>query len=119
MFPFERLKVYERAHDYADVIYDLTNRFPSTEKFGLRTQLQRAATSVFSNIAEGACCETPKAKLKYLQDAYGSLMETVAQLQFCRRRGFVSPEQYAAAYQLAEEISRMMSGLRRSIRERQ
>ena len=116
MFPFERLQVFQRSMDYAEAIYEATASFPDFERYGLRTQLQRAAASVFSNIAEGACCETPKAKLKYFQDAYGSLMETVAQLLFCQRRGFVPAATYRQLYAQAEEISRMLSGLRRSVR---
>jgi four helix bundle protein len=54
MFKFEKLDVWQKATDFADVVYSKTKSFPSDERFGLTNQMRRAAVSVSSNIAEGS-----------------------------------------------------------------
>lgn len=79
-FSFEKLEVWQDARLFVKDIYLLTNQFPATEKFGLCSQLQRAAVSVISKITEGTSRFSDKEKLRFIEIAYSSLMEIYCQL---------------------------------------
>jgi len=114
MFKFEKLAVWQKSLDFADLIYAETRMFPSDERFGLTNQLRRAANSVPSNIAEGAA--RPDADFaRFVGYATGSLYEVVTQACIARRQKFLSDESFARIYTDADEISRMLSGLRSSL----
>ncbi len=115
MFQFEKLVVWQRAIEYTDMIYSISADFPSIENFGLSRQIQRAAVSVPSNIAEGNSRHSDLEFARYVEIAYGSLMETVTQLHIARRRNYCSEERFQVALTLAEEIARMLSGLRSNL----
>jgi four helix bundle protein len=90
-------------------------QFPDYEKFGLANQIRRASVSVSSNIAEGSGRNSDREFVRFVQIAYGSLMEVVSQLRIAERRDFVSSEDTTKIYQQCEQISRMLSGLRASL----
>ena len=114
MFNFEKLEVWQKSVAYAGVIYRLTRTFPPDERFGLTNQLRRAATSVASNIAEGSA--RPAADYaRFVGYASGSLCELVTQATIARDVGLLSKEEFLTAYREAEIISRMLSGLRKSL----
>ena len=114
MFKFEKLAVWQKSLDFADLIYAETRPFPSDERFGLTNQLRRAANSVPSNIAEGSA--RPDADFaRFVGYATGSLYEVVTQSFVARRQQFLSEESFAKIYADADEISRMLSGLRGSL----
>jgi len=114
MFNFERLEVWQKSVQFVGVIYRLTKSFPSDERFGLTNQIRRAAASISSNIAEGAA--RPAAdNARFIGYASGSLYEVLTQAIISRNEGFLSPEAYNQLYRDAEEISRMLSGLRKSL----
>ena len=114
MFNFERLDVWQKAIVFADMIYDQTRNFPGEERFGLTNQIRRAANSISSNIAEGSA--RPRLDFaKFLGYATGSLYEVVTQSFIARRRGFLGEENFQKIYGDAEEIARMLSGLRGSL----
>ena len=54
MFSYENLEIWQLAIEYAKIIYNITNKFPKSEQYGLSSQLQRAAVSISANIAEGS-----------------------------------------------------------------
>jgi len=112
MFRFEKLDVWHKAIEFADLVYSLTNKFPSEERFGLTTQMRRAAVSVPSNIAEGSSRIFDRDFAHFIEIGYGSVMEVVSQAFISRRQGFLSQESFQQLYAAAEEIARMMSGLR-------
>jgi four helix bundle protein len=114
MFKFEKLTVWQKAIDFADETYALTRTFPGDERFGLTNQIRRAATSIASNIAEGTARPDPDFA-RFLGYAAGSLYEVVTQASIANRRGFMAPEEFARLYGHAEEIGRMLSGLRDSL----
>ena len=116
MFNFERLDVWHKAIALADSIYDCSRAFPDDERFGLTNQIRRAANSISSNIAEGSA--RPNADFaRFLGYATGSLYEVVSQFFLARRRKYVSEELFRKIYADAEEIARMLSGLRKSLGE--
>jgi four helix bundle protein len=89
MFKFEKLEIWHKAIDFADLVYLKTSPFPQDERFGLTNQMRRAAVSVSSNIAEGS--------------------SRISEVDFA---WFV---EIATIYSLAEKQGRMLSGLRRTL----
>ena len=114
MFNFEKLEVWQKAIDFGDLIYIETRPFPSDERFGLTNQLRRAATSVSSNIAEGSSRSSKNEFARFTEIAAGSLFEVVSQ-SFIARRQLLNEATFRIIYAAAEEQSRMLSGLRRSL----
>src|SRR5438477_2869522 len=115
MFLFEKLDVWQEAIDFADLVYSLTRGFPSEERFGLTNQMRRAAVSVSSNIAEGSSRVSHQDFARFVEIATGSVFEVVSQATVSLRQGYLSEADYAQVYQAAEQQSRMLSGLRRSL----
>lgn len=115
MFGFEKLEVWQRSIAFADEVYAATRGFPSDERFGLTNQMRRAAVSISSNLAEGSARLSRKDFARFVEIATGSLYEVVSQSFVGRNQGFLSPEQFNSLYAAAEEQSRMLSGLRRSL----
>jgi four helix bundle protein len=115
MFRFEKLDVWRKAVEFADQVYELTALFPDTERFGLTSQMRRATVSISSNIAEGSGRPSDKDFAHFVAVAYGSLMEVVSQAEIAVRRGFLDHAKREAIYTNAEELARMLSGLKRSL----
>ena len=114
----EDLEVWKRAILLADRVYDLGKLLPSDERFGLTSQIQRAAVSVAANIAEGAARDSTKDFLRYLSIAQGSLAEVQTLLIIIRRRSFGSQELTEELTELSVSISKMLVGLRTSLRRK-
>ena len=87
--PHERLDVWRDSMNLVETIYRLTGTFPHDERFGLTSQLRRAAVSIPSNIAEGAARRSTPEYLHFLSIARGSLSEASTQLQIARRLGYI------------------------------
>jgi four helix bundle protein len=115
MFNFEKLDVWQKAIDFADVIYNETRAFPAEERFGLTNQLRRAAVSISSNIAEGSSRSSKNDFARFTEIAAGSVFEVVSQASIARRQSFLGENEFRKVYADAEELSRMLSGLRRSL----
>ena len=93
MYKFQRLDVYQLALDYVDAVYNLSRRLPESERFNLRAQLERAATSVVLNIAEGSTSQSDAEQARFLGMAIRSLLETVACWDLVERRAYVPTEE--------------------------
>lgn len=115
-FGFEKLEVWQKAIALARVVYSLTATFPHEERFGLVSQMRRAAVSVSANIAEGSSRWSRVEQTRFYEMAYGSLMELVSEAKVAEQQGFLSPSDYATIRMNASEIARMRSGLRRRLR---
>jgi four helix bundle protein len=115
MFPFEKLEVWHKALEFGDSVYLLTKAFPEDERFGLTSQMRRAAVSVASNIAEGSARYSRNDFAHFIEIATGSLFEVVTQAAIGRRQGYLSESKYSELYAFAEEHGKMLSGLRRSL----
>jgi len=118
MFRFEKLDVWQRAVEYADLIYKLTQDFPPDERFGLTSQLRRSAVSVSANIAEGTSRSSDTDLTRFVEIAYGSLLESISQLEIAKRQRFLSDDMFAEAYKNAEDLAKMLSGFRRTLKRR-
>ncbi len=115
MFRFEKLDVWQKAIEFTDSVYDASREFPSDERFGLTSQMRRAAVSISSNIAEGSGRFSDKDFAHFVEIAYGSLMEVTSQAQVTVNQSFLRPQTRDELYQRAEELARMLSGLRSSL----
>jgi four helix bundle protein len=111
MFNFEKLDVWQKAIDFADLIYTNTRGFPADERFALTTQLRRGAVSISSNIAEGSSRSSKIDFARFVEIAGGSVFEVVSQSFIARRQS----SDFRRIYAAAEEQRRMLSGLRRSL----
>ena len=110
-FSFENLTVWQRAMDLVDAVYDLTERWPRRELFGLTNQVRRAAVSIPSNIAEGQGRKSDTEFARFLTISLGSLMEVRTQLLIGVRRKYSAAEQIGSASALANEVGKMLNGL--------
>ncbi len=115
MFNFEKLDVWQKAIDFADLVYNQTRNFPDGERFGLTNQMRRAAVSVSSNIAEGTSRMSPADFARFVEIATGSIFEVVSQSFVGRRQGFLTEEGFFRLYSAADEIGRRLRGLRKSL----
>jgi four helix bundle protein len=89
MVPYERFDAWKLAHQLALQVYLVTDGWPVTERYGLTTQIRRAALSVPTNIAEGSAKRGPRELRRYLDIALGSLSEVSYHLRFTRDRGYL------------------------------
>jgi four helix bundle protein len=112
---YRQLIVWQKAMDLAEQCYQITRAFPAEEKFGLISQLRRAAVSVAANIAEGQGRHHIKEFLNHLSMARGSLMEVETFLLLSERVGYIVQEKTQPLLSLSDEVSRMLSGLRNSL----
>ena len=113
-FPFEKLDVWRKSIDLATIIYKSTSTFPRAEIYGLSSQIQRAAVSVSSNIAEGSVRFSSKEQIRFYEVAFGSLMEVVSQIILAQKLNYISNENFVEIRNLVEEISRMLNALSKS-----
>jgi four helix bundle protein len=113
MFNFEKLDAWQKAIDFGCLIYDATHAFPADERFGITNQLRRAAVSVSSNLAEGSSRSSRADNARFVEIATGSLFEVVSQSHIARRQGYLSDDHFQQIYRSSEELSRMLSGLRK------
>lgn len=111
MYSFENLEVWKKSKSLVKVIYEITNEFPNDEKFGITSQIRRAAISVSSNIAEGSTRWSKKEKARFYEVSYGSLIELLNQLIISEELGFLENPVLTEIKQQIDEISRMLSGL--------
>jgi len=89
-FRFESLEIWHKAIKYADKIYNVADRLPKKELFGLGAQLRRAAVSIPNNIAEGSGSNSIKEFKNFLNISIKSTLETVSMLFFVKERNYIS-----------------------------
>ena len=109
------MSVWQNARKFTKSIYEVTLKFPSEEKFGLVTQMRRAAISVSSNIAEGSSRATTKDQSHFYNTAYSSLMEVLSQVILSGDLGFISDEEMESMRESIETISFQLASLRKSL----
>jgi four helix bundle protein len=112
---FRDLKVWQKSVELVEVIYLHTKNFPKEELYGLTSQMRRASISIPSNIAEGSSRESTKEFVRFLNIAKGSLMELQTQVIIANRLGMLSENNYKFIIENAEEISRIINGLKKSL----
>ena len=112
---YRDLIVWQKSVVLAKSLYQLTSRFPSEEKFGLISQIRRAAVSVPYNIAEGQARHTTGEFIQFISHAEGSAAELDTQLFLSVELGFVETQEAGPIFNLIDEIRRMLNALRRRL----
>jgi four helix bundle protein len=118
MRPHEKLDVWKRAVDFVVEVYKATEGFPREERFGLTSQLRRAAVSVPTNIAEGAARRSNKEFAYFLSNAQGSASEVETELLIAYRLGYLSEAKISALRVSHDDIGKMLGGLARQVRNK-
>ena len=108
---FRELKVWKLSIDLTVLVYGLTAEFPKSEIYGLSSQMQRAAVSIASNIAEGSARGTRKDFKQFVSIARGSNCELQTQLLIANRLGFAEEHRIGEIEMLSHEVGQMLSGL--------
>jgi four helix bundle protein len=114
---YKELIVWQKAMDLVVATYRITQAFPRTEVYGLASQMQRAAVSVPSNIADGHGLKQTQAYSRHIAIASGSLAELEPQLEISDRLGYLPSDERPVIAQ-ANEVGRMLAGLRQSLRSK-
>ena len=113
MKSYRDLIAWQKSMDLVEEVYLGSRHFPDDERFGLTSQIRRAAVSIPSNIAEGHSRSTADF-LRFLSIARGSLSEVETQWQTTQRLGYV--EKSTPLLQRTEELGRILNGLIRSLK---
>ncbi len=113
-FGFEKLDVWQKSRDFTVKIYEATSEFPSTEKFGLVTQMRRASVSVSSNLAEGSSRTSNKDQARFYIMAYSSAVEILNQLIISKDLDFLSEEAYKELRSEIEHVTSMINRLHKA-----
>lgn len=116
MRPHENLEVWKKSIEVVLTVYKVTESFPKEEKFGLTSQLRRAAVSISANIAEGAARTSRKEFCHFLSNAQGSASEVETELLIAHRLGYVPSGKYNPLRDSIDEIGRMITGLSQQLR---
>lgn len=109
---FADLAVWQRSHRFTLAVYKVTRNFPIEERYGLTSQLRRAAASVPTNIAEGSKRKGRMEYARFLNIAEGSMAETEYLLVLSRDLGYVTSETAKTALAESTEIQKMLNALR-------
>lgn len=112
---FKRLTVWQKAYELTLMVYKYSQKFPSSELYGLTSQLRRSVVSVAANIAEGSERQHKKEFLQFLSIARGSLAEVETYLMLDRDLDYIGKKEFADADEQRKEVGRLLRGLYKSL----
>lgn len=115
VYKFQRLKVYNLALDYVDKIYGLSRGLPISERFNLQSQLERAATSIVLNIAEGSTGQSNAEQNRLLGLALRSYLETIACLDIIERQEYIASNSLAKPRELGHDLLIKLQAFRKAV----
>ena len=118
MHNYSNLQIWQQAMELVVEVYKLTKTFPAEEKYGLVSQMNRAAVSVPSNIAEGMGRMAIKERIHFLEISYASMTEVLCQLDISESLGYITIEELKKGEEISDRLARVMSGLRKSLNEK-
>ena len=114
---FKDLIVWQKAHAFVLLVYRMSGKFPSAERFGLCSQFQRAAVSIPANIAEGYRKLSKADKLRFINVSQGSLEECRYYVILSKDLAYISNDDYNSLNALIEDVSRLLNAYGRKIKE--
>ena len=117
-YSFEKLDVWQDARLFVKEIYTITKLFPSEERYNLCSQIQRASISIVSNIAEGLSRNSDKEKIRFIEIAYGSLMEVYCQVYISVDLFYITAQQFDELKSSIDKIANKLNALNRNIAHR-
>jgi len=114
MIDYKELRVWQGSIKLAKILYFYADNLPTSEKFGLQSQMKRAAVSIASNIAEGATRNSTKEYIHFLFIALGSASELETQLILCNELNFndVDPNLFSEITIIRKQLNALISSLR-------
>jgi four helix bundle protein len=112
---FQKLKVYQLALNYVDVIYNLNAALPDSENFNLSSQIMRTSTSIILKIAEGSTGQSDAEQSRFLGHAIRSFLETIACLDLIELRNYIPKDEIASARLKGHEFFVKLQAFRRSL----
>lgn len=115
-YKFQKLQAYQLALGYVDAVYVLSRQLPDRERFNLTSQIERAATSVVLNIAEGSTGQSNAEQNRFLGLALRSYLETIACCDLIERRAYISKESLIPLREQGHQLFIKLSAFRRSLR---
>lgn len=115
MHNFTNLQIWQKGIDVAQMVYALSDELPKNEKYGIISQIQRAAVSIPSNIAEGAGRATDKEFTHFLSIAIGSSFELYTQIILLERIGYIDKNKISNLINMIVELQKMLIGYKRKI----
>ncbi len=116
MRDFKKIQAWERAHRLTLCLYRLTSSFPPDERYGLVSQIRRAAASIPANIAEGAGRHTQTELARFIHIASGSASELEYHLLLSRDLGYIDPGRYPELEAEIIEIKKMLFAFQKTVR---
>mgnify|MGYP005989932255 CR=1 FL=1 len=116
MRDFRKLKIWEQGIEIVKEVYKLSQKLPSEEKFGLKSQITRAAVSIPSNIAEGSGRNSEVEFKRFLEISMGSLFEVETQLVIIHELNLINREELKTVFELIEKEGKMINGLINTIK---
>jgi len=112
MHNFRNLEIWKRSISLVTEIYKLTNSFPQHERYGLTSQMQRAAVSCPSNIAEGSAKSSKKDFVRFLEISLGSLLELETELIVSFNLGYINSARFDEIQASLIELQKMINGFK-------
>jgi len=115
---YRDLEAWRQAMDLVEDCYRITGGFPTDERFGLTSQMRRAAISVPANVAEGSCRRTTAAYINHVSIALGSHAELETCFEIADRLGYISALQKHTFRAECDSVGRLLNGLLRALEKR-
>lgn len=112
---FRDLRVWQAGIELVRIVYEITSKFPRHETYGLASQMQRAAISIPSNIAEGHARESTKEYLQHLSIAQASLAELETQIEIAKQLNYISEEVTTHLLDKISSLGRQLFALRNAL----
>jgi four helix bundle protein len=115
---YKQLETWQLSMDLVEQCYQATARFPTEERFGLTSQLRRAAVSIPSNVAEGYCRRNTKVYLNHVAISLGSHGELETCLELAERLAFLSAAEHALLQPNLGSVGRLLSALHQALEQK-
>jgi four helix bundle protein len=112
---FKKLIVWQKAYNFVVSVYKYSQKFPSSERYGLTSQIRRAAVSIAANIAEGSERQHKKEFIQFLSIARGSLAEVETYLMLAKDLGYLDEGAFLDSEEQRKEVGRLLRGLYKSL----
>ena len=113
--PFEKYEIYQLSVSLSLDIYKLTLKWPDEEKYGMISQIKRASTSIGANIAEGTSRSSEKEKVRFIEIAFGSLMEVAHFLFIANKLSFISNDDLDSIKILIDKLANKINSFRKRL----
>ena len=114
-YKFQKLVVYQLALKYADAVYELSEKLPLRERFNLTSQIERAATSIVLNIAEGSTGQSNPEQRRFLGLAVRSYLETIAYLDLIENHGYLPAGDLSSLREQGHQLFIKLAAFRNSL----